>query len=69
MAKNIRGNNDGNGGRNESYTINGRGEVKRKKLVREVEAGNHPDFSIYEINKEKYVRGNPDSKESNNINR
>lgn len=69
MAKNIRGNNDGENGRNESYTIPGRGIVNRDNLVREVENGKHPDFSIYERDGEKYVRGNPDNSEDNNVNR
>lgn len=69
MAKNITGNNDGEGGRNESYTIPGRGVITRQILVKEVENGKHPDFSIYEINGEKFVRSDPDSTESNNVNK
>lgn len=70
MAKNITGNNDGEGGRNESYTVIGRGkEIPRKTLVKEVEDGKHPDFSIYEHKGEKFVRSNPDSTESNNVNK
>ena len=69
MAKNITGNNDGEGGRNESYTIPGRGVVPRKTLVKEVEKGKHPDFSIYEKDGEKFVRSNPDSTEKNNVNK
>lgn len=68
MADTIKGNRDGEGGRNESYTIPGRGVVTRRQLVREVENGKHPNFSIYTREGEKYVRGNPDSKERNNVN-
>jgi hypothetical protein len=68
MAKNIKGNQDGEGGRNDTYTITGRGVVDRKDLVEEVEAGKHPDFSLYEKDGVKFVRSNPDSTQSNNIN-
>lgn len=67
MARIIKGNGDGPGGRNETYSIPGRGVVGRKSLVREVEQGKHPDFSIYTREGEKYVRGNPDSMAGNNV--
>jgi hypothetical protein len=69
MAKNIKGNRDGEGGRNDSYTIPGRGIVEREELVKEVEKGKHPDFSIYELDQEKFVRAKPDSSQTNNVNR
>ncbi len=69
MAKKIRGNHDGENGENDSYTIQGRGEVSRETLVKEVENGKHPNHSIYEINGEKYVRANPDNSSDNNINK
>ena len=68
MARTIKGNRDGEGGCNDSYTIPGRGVVTRSTLVREVEKGKHPNFSIYNRDGVKYVRGNPDSKEKNNVN-
>lgn len=68
MANKIRGNRDGEGGRNDSYTIPGRGVVSRDQLVKEVERGKHPNFSTYERDGEAYVRSNPDSKENNNVN-
>lgn len=68
MANNIKGNNDGKGGRNESYTIPGRGKVRRTELVKEIEGGRHPEFSVYKRNRKKYVRGNPDSSDNNNVN-
>jgi hypothetical protein len=68
MANIIKGNRDGEGGRNESYTIPGRGTVARKGLVREVEQGKHPNFSTYTREGKTYVRGNPDSTETNNVN-
>jgi hypothetical protein len=67
VADNIKGNQDGEGGRNESYTILGRGTVRRKQLVREVEQGKHPNFSTYERGGEKYVRAKPDSLKKNNV--
>lgn len=57
------------GGRNDSYTIPGRGIVEREELVKEVEKGKHPDFSIYERDQEKFVRAKPDSSQTNNVNR
>lgn len=68
MANIIKGNGDGEGGGNDSYTIPGRGVVQRKTLVREVEQGKHPNFSTYTRDGETYVRANPDPKESNNVN-
>lgn len=69
MADNITGNHDGENGRNDSYHIHGRGDVSRNKLVSEVEQNKHPKFSIYEINREKFVRGKPDGSGKNNINK
>lgn len=68
MAKVIKGNRDGEGGRNDSYFIPGRGNVARGKLVREIKQGKHPDFSTYTREGEGYARANPDSKDSNNVN-
>lgn len=68
MAKNIKGNGDSPTGANNSYNIPGRGTVSRPKLVREVENGQHPNFSTYERNGVKYVRGNPDNRTGNNVN-
>lgn len=69
MANNITGNHDGENGRNESYYIPGRGNVPRKTLVKEVEAGKHQNFSTYEHEGEKFVRSNPDNSEKNNVNK
>ena len=69
MAKNIRGNNDGANGENDSYTIAGRGVVDRKTLVKETRNGNHPKHHVIKVNGEEYVRANPDNKNSNNINK
>lgn len=69
MARNIRGNRDGENGENLTYTIHGRGVVERELLVEEVENGKHPNHSVYEINGTKFVRANPNSSEEDNINR
>lgn len=70
MANNIIGNGDGENGENDSYRIPGRSsDIPREELVREVEEGRHPNFSIYTRNGEKYVRANPDSEKENNVNR
>lgn len=68
MAKNIRGNHDGKNGENESYTIKGRGVVTRSALVKEIEAGKHPNHHTYKQDGKKYARANPDDKETNNVN-
>ncbi|BDQ34497.1 hypothetical protein [Pseudodesulfovibrio portus] len=69
MANHIKGNRDGENGRNESYRIPGRSSsIDRDTLVREVEAGKHPDFGTYTRNGETYVRANPDYTESNSVN-
>lgn len=68
MAKVIKGNHDGEGGRNNSYFIPGRGNVARGTLVQEIKQGKHSDFSTYTRDGKTYARANPDSKESNNIN-
>lgn len=67
MAKNIRGNADGDNGENQSYTIPGRGVVPRKKLVEEVKGGKHPDFHVYHRDGQEYVRANPDHEKPNNV--
>ena len=69
MAKSIRGNRDGINGSNKTYTITKRGVVSRKKIVKEIELGKHPNHSIYTRNKEKYVRANPDTILNNNVNK
>lgn len=69
MAKTIKGNHDGEGGRNDSYTIPGRGIVERQEVVKEIEKGKHSDFSIYKRDQEKFVRAKPDSSQANNVNR
>lgn len=65
----IRGNNDGPGGRNESYRIGSRRSVSRAKAVKEVEAGKHPGYHTVRVDKRKYIRDNPDSSKSDNVNR
>lgn len=69
MARIIKGNQDREGGGNDTYRIPGRGSsIPRRDIVREVEQGKHPDYSTYTIDGEKYVRGNPDGSDSNNVN-
>jgi Protein of unknown function (DUF3892) len=67
MANKIRGNKDGPNGSNASYTIQGRGKVPRAKMAREVDAGKHPNFHTITVDGKKYVRGNPDGTENNNV--
>lgn len=65
----IIGNNDGPGGRNESYKIGSRKEVSRTQAVKEVKAGKHSGAHVVEINNREYVRDNPDSSKKDNVNR
>ncbi len=65
----IIGNNDGPGGRNETYKIGNRPEVPRTTAVKEVEAGKHPDAHVIKVEGRKYVRDNPDSSKRDNVNR
>ncbi len=65
----IIGNNDGPGGRNESYKIGSRKKVSRSVAVKEVEQGKHPGAHVVEINGRKYVRDNPDPSTRDNVNR
>ena len=69
MANHIKGNQDREGGGNDSYTIMGRGVVPRRKLVAEVEKGKHPNFSTYTKGRETFIRAKPDKRKDNNVNR
>lgn len=69
MAFNIKGNRDGENGRNETYRIPGRGtHIPRAILVNEIKQGKHPHFEVYELNGEEYLRDKADNRIGNNIN-
>lgn len=68
MAK-IIGNNDGPGGRNESYQVGTRQAVPRPQVVREVKQGMHPGKHVVKVNGREYVRDNPDDSTRDNVNR
>ncbi len=65
----IIGNNDGKNGRNETYKIGSRPNVKRPDAVKEVKQGKHPDAHVVKINGQEYVRDNPDHSKKDNVNR
>lgn len=65
----IKGNRDGPGGRNESYQIGSRKNVRRIEAVREVKQGMHPDAHVVKVNNREYVRDNPDNSTKDNVNR
>lgn len=65
----IIGKNDGPGGRNEHYKIGNRNNVSRTQAVKEVKSGKHSGAHIVTINNRDYVRDNPDSSKSDNVNR
>ena len=64
----INGNGGGKNGGNTSYTVTGRGDVSRSKLVKEVKQGNHPDTHVYKRNGVEYARNNPNHDQPDNIN-
>jgi len=65
----IIGNNDGPGGRNETYDIGGRKSVSRAQVVREIKRGDHPDAHVVKRNNREYARDNPDHSKRDNVNR
>lgn len=65
----IIGNNDGPGGRNETYKIGSRKEVSRDQAVKEVKQGKHKGAHVVEVNGQEYVRDNPDHYKNDNVNR
>ena len=69
MMTKIIGNNDGPGGRNETYKIGNRSAVKRVEAVKEVKQGKHPDAHVVKVKGREYVRDNPDNSKSDNVNR
>jgi hypothetical protein len=57
-----------NSGRNERFRDNRTGEtMSRAELVRQIEAGNYPNYHVREINNVKTPVSNPDSSEANNL--
>lgn len=65
----IVGNNDGPGGRNETYKIGSRKAVQRTTAVAEVKRGKHPGAHVVKVNSREYVRDNPDHSTRDNVNR
>lgn len=63
------GNNDGPGGRNESYKIGSRPKVPRRNAVADVKRGEHPGAHVVKVKGREYVRDNPDSSTRDNVNR
>ncbi len=68
VTKNV-GNNDGPGGRNETYKIGSRKRVLRRTATKEVKQGKHPGAHVVKIRGREYVRDNPDSSKKDNVNR
>lgn len=67
MSK-IKGNQDGENGRNETYEIGNRKEVPRKQAVQEVKDGKHEGYHIYKRGDEEFIRDNPDKSTKDNVN-
>lgn len=68
MQSRIKGNNDGPGGRNESYLYKGR-NFTRPEMVRRVKIGLHPENIVTKINRREYVKDKPDHTKRDNVNR
>lgn len=70
MAKNIKGNRDGENGRNETYTIPGRGSnIARKIIVSEIKKGLHPNHITTKIHGKEYAKAKPNNLEKDNVNK
>lgn len=65
----IRGNGDGQGGRNKTYDIGQRRSVPRRNVVAEIKRGEHPGAHIVKRNGVEYARDNPDHSTKDNVNR
>ena len=65
----IVGNNDGPGGRNETYDVGKRKVIPRAQIVKEIKQGKYPDAHVYKRNGREYARDNPDHSKKDNVNR
>ena len=55
-------------GRNQKFKDNSTGEeMSRAKFVKEIQAGNYPNYHIREINDVKTPVSNPDASKNNNL--
>ena len=63
------GNNDGPGGRNDTYNDGKRKNVPRPTIVKEIKQGKHPGAHVIKINGIEYARDNPDNCTGDNVNR
>ncbi|MFA6197120.1 MAG: hypothetical protein WC656_10810 [Sulfurimonas sp.] len=70
MAKNIKGNQDGLKGGNETYNIQGRGSnIARNIIVSEIKKGLHPSHTTTKINGKEYAKAKPNNLEKDNVNK
>ena len=65
MALRVTGRREDDRGRNTHYRLSG--IVTRSEAVAMVESGNLPAYHIYERDGVKYLRDDPDTRESDNI--
>ena len=54
-------------GLNTHFNVPGRGEVPRRTLAGEVDAGKHPGYHTRAVDGRKIVASNPDGSTSNNL--
>lgn len=68
MAGRISTTRESDTGRNTKFRDNRtRQEMSRAELVRQIEAGNYPNYHVREINGVKTPISNPDRSENNNL--
>lgn len=66
---NVRGKNDGPGGRNEHYDLPGRKNVPRRNVIAGIKRGDITGVHVVKINGREYARDNPDHSKKDNVNR
>jgi hypothetical protein len=68
MARNIKTTRETATGLNTHFSVGGRSEIPRGKLVNEIKRGEHPDYHVMNHPSGKQIpRSNPDRSHSNNL--
>lgn len=65
----LKGNNDGPGGRNESYVDKKtKKTISRVEAIKRVKSGKYPKSTVTKINGREYVKDKPDKSKKDNVN-
>lgn len=51
------------------YNVNGKNDVPRQTVVKQINEGKHPGYNTPKIGGKEYPRSNPDGSTNNNVNR